>query len=65
MRIVKQEDGTAIDADTGMTLVKTGQDNWRAKGPLMHSESYVNEATGETDMLIEQIEDAPSPLEPV
>lgn len=44
---------------------KTGEVNWRAKGPLMHSESYVNETTGEVGTIFEQIEEAPFPLEPV
>ena len=66
MNIVKNPDGTVIDSDTGAALVATGDvSNWRAKGPLMRSQTYVNEATGEVGTLFEQIEEAPVPPESV
>lgn len=65
MKIVRREDGTAYDEETGTDLVKTGECNWRAKGPLFRSETFVNPNTEEVDTTFVQIEDAPVPYEPV
>lgn len=65
MKIVRREDGTAYDEETGAELVKTGKCNWRAKGPLFRSDTFVNPDTGEVDTVFVQVEDAPTPPEPV